>query len=326
MPRLSVVLSLIALPGTALAEAPRVVVDTAPLHALVSRVMAGVGTPDLLLPPGTSPHDFALRPSDAARLSGAEVLIWTGPALAPWLAEAAPTLAPGAATLALLESPGWTALPRRDDPRFEMTDASHDHGEIDDPATDAADDDHGEHDGHEDHDDHGPTDPHAWLDPTVAADWADLAAAHLAAADPANAALYADNAAALRADLSALDAEIAARLVGLNGNYVVPHDAFQYFEVRHGLPAVAAITLSDAAAPGLAHVAELREALVAGEVVCLLTDPETNPDLATQLAEGSGARIALVDADGVHLTPGPDLYRDLMTGLADALVDCLGPS
>ena len=74
-------LTLAALP--ALAEAPRVVVDTAPLHSLVAQVMAGVGTPELILPPGTSPHDFQLRPSDAARLQGAQVVIWMGEVDAP---------------------------------------------------------------------------------------------------------------------------------------------------------------------------------------------------------------------------------------------------
>jgi len=47
----------------ALADAPRVVTDIPPVHSLAAMVMDGVGTPELLLPPGASPHDFALRPS-----------------------------------------------------------------------------------------------------------------------------------------------------------------------------------------------------------------------------------------------------------------------
>jgi len=43
----------------ALAEPPRVVADILPVHSLVARVMEGVGVPDLILPPGASPHGFS---------------------------------------------------------------------------------------------------------------------------------------------------------------------------------------------------------------------------------------------------------------------------
>ena len=36
------------------AEVPNVVADIAPVHSLVARVMEGVGTPDLIIPPGAS--------------------------------------------------------------------------------------------------------------------------------------------------------------------------------------------------------------------------------------------------------------------------------
>lgn len=42
---------------SAASEAPDVVVSILPLHALVAAVMAGVGTPHLLVRGGASPHD-----------------------------------------------------------------------------------------------------------------------------------------------------------------------------------------------------------------------------------------------------------------------------
>jgi len=46
----------LALAGAAAAraEAPRVAADIAPVQSIVARVMAGVGTPDLVTPPGAS--------------------------------------------------------------------------------------------------------------------------------------------------------------------------------------------------------------------------------------------------------------------------------
>ena len=59
------VLALFAAAAMPAVAAPKVVVSVAPVHSLVARVMQGAGTPHLLLPPGASPHDHALRPSDA---------------------------------------------------------------------------------------------------------------------------------------------------------------------------------------------------------------------------------------------------------------------
>ncbi|WP_341212178.1 zinc ABC transporter substrate-binding protein [uncultured Limimaricola sp.] len=290
----------------ALAESPRVVVDTAPLHSLVARVMEGAGTPDLLLPPGGSPHDAALRPSDARRLSQADLVIWTGPAFLPWLSDSLAALAPEAETLAMLEVSGWERLPLRHDPAFET-----------------------EHEGHEEHEDdtrgEDGTDPHAWLDPKVAAVWMERLAATLAEADPENADLYRDNAStAIEAD-AALSDRIAERLGPLSGRpYLVPHDAYQYFERRFALPAAGALALSDASAPGPARISSLRDTVEAGGIVCVLSDPETPADLVALLREGTSAATAPTDPDGLLLTPGPDLYPALIEGLADALQDCLG--
>ena len=60
-----------ATPSAAVAEVPRVVTDIAPVHSLVAQVMAGVGVPDLLIDQATSPHHFALRPSQARALQEA---------------------------------------------------------------------------------------------------------------------------------------------------------------------------------------------------------------------------------------------------------------
>lgn len=45
-------LALVFSATAAMADAPRVAVDIAPVHALVAQVMKGVGTPELIVPPG----------------------------------------------------------------------------------------------------------------------------------------------------------------------------------------------------------------------------------------------------------------------------------
>jgi zinc transport system substrate-binding protein len=306
------------------AETPQVVTDTGVMHALVSRVMAGVGDPARLLPPGASPHDFQLRPSDASVLSDAQVVIWMGEGLTPWLADPLATLAPGAHTLEILDTDGWTTLPIRTDPAFAVED-EHGHGdehaeEDGDEHADAHGDEHADAHG----DEHAAFDPHAWLDPTIAAVWLGLIAETLAVTDPANAAAYEANAAAGQAEFAALDAEIAALLAPVAGEaYVVAHDALQYLEARYAMPATGAIALTDATAPGPARIAELQELFAAGAVTCVLTDTETSPDWAVLLSDGLSVGMAQVDPEGTTLPPGPDLYPALMRNMATALRDCL---
>ena len=88
------------------AETPRVAVDIAPLHGLVSQVMEGVGTPDLVIPQGASPHGYSMRPSQAAALEVSDLVIWVGEGLTPWLAEPIEVLAGDAVHLELLEVEG----------------------------------------------------------------------------------------------------------------------------------------------------------------------------------------------------------------------------
>jgi len=96
-----------------------VVASIAPVHSLVARVMQGTGAPRLLMPPGTEPHDYALRPSDAAALSGAALVVRVGPELEGWMDRPLQTLASGATVLDLAALPGVTRLKAREGAAFE---------------------------------------------------------------------------------------------------------------------------------------------------------------------------------------------------------------
>lgn len=295
-------------------DAPRVLADIAPIHSLVAMVMEGVpGTdPGVIVQPGTSPHDSALRPSEAEAISQAEVVIWTGPTLLPWLGEAVGTLAPDAHVVTLLEAPGWTPMTPRDASHLAEAGGGHEH--------EHEEAEHEHEAGHE-----GAVDPHAWLDPAVAAAWLDPIAEALAAEDPANAASYRANADAATIRLAALGEETRARLSPLAGRgYAVGHDAYQYFERASGLPAAWAIAPASGAQPSPGDMGSLRDAVLGGDVVCVLGDSESDPAWAATLTEGTSARTAVVDPEGLFLEPGPDLYPTLIGNLTDALVECLG--
>lgn len=279
----------------AFAEVPVVVTDIAPVHSLVAQVMGDLGTPALIVTPGTSFHDAGLRPSDAGALSGADLVIWSGEAAVPFLAAPIKTLAAGARVVTLLDAPGWERLPLRGAHGHE----SHDHGD-------------------------GDIDPHAWLDPAVAAAWVQVVADALIQADPEHAGSYRANAGDAIDDLARLQDSIGATLAPVAGQeWLVAHDAYQYFERAFGISAAGTIALSDAHAPGPAHLGALRGLIAEGDVTCIITEPETSPDLIALLAGAGDVRVVQADPDGVGLAPGPDLYVTLVTGIAEALVECL---
>jgi zinc transport system substrate-binding protein len=103
MRALLMALLLLASPAAA---APRVVADIAPVQSLLAMVMGGAGEPALLVRPGLSEHDHALRPSDARLLAEADLIVLVGPALTPWLAGPLASLAPAARVIELGALPG----------------------------------------------------------------------------------------------------------------------------------------------------------------------------------------------------------------------------
>ncbi|HAR80928.1 MULTISPECIES: zinc ABC transporter substrate-binding protein [Sulfitobacter] len=332
--------------GLAHAEVPRVATDIAPVHSLVSMVMQGAGSPDLIIPPGASPHSYAMRPSEARAVAKADLVVWVGPSLAPWLEEPMSSLAQGAERLTLQQVEGIRLLTNRSGVAFE----AHDHGDHEGHEDHDGHDDHAEHDDHEghdhadhaDHDDHdhdaheeadahaghnhapGALDPHIWLDPQNAVVWLDAIAASLSAQDPENAALYADNAAQAQAQLVDLQADIQAELTPLRGQkFVVFHDAYHYFEARFDVEASAAISLSDGAAPSAARLAEVRDVVKDTQAACVFTEPQFNAGLVDALQDGTALKSASLDPIGAALEPGVDMYPALLRDLAAAFSSCL---
>jgi len=293
--------------GRAVAAPPEVVVSIKPIHSLVAAVMAGVGTPALIVAGGTSPHLFTLRPSDAEHLASARIVFWIGPIFEGFLTKPLAALAGRADIVELDRAPEITLLPAREGGLWEphADELAHHHAN----QRAAADTE---------------MDGHLWLDPANAKAIAALAAAQLAAVDPANAARYRENAAALSGRLEALDAMLDARLRPLRERpFVVFHDAYQYLTRRYGLAAVGSVTVSPARPPSARRIAAIHAKIVALQARCVFREPQFPPRLVDTVMAGTAARSGVLDPEGADLAPGPDLYFALMRGLADALADCL---
>ncbi|MDG2372677.1 MAG: zinc ABC transporter substrate-binding protein [Paracoccaceae bacterium] len=315
--------------GVAMSDTPKVAVDISPVHSLVSRVMHGVGTPDLIVQAGASPHGYTLRPSEAKALQDAQMVFWMGESLSPWMEGALDTLSSDATIITLLERDETILLEFREGALFEEHDHD-DHGdEKHDDHGDENHDDHGDekHDDHGDekHDDHshGSYDPHAWLSPDNARIWLNLIASQLSIVDPENAGTYFANAAAGRLEIEALKAEVNSLLEPVRGKkFIVFHDAYQYFEEAFKISASGAISLGDASKPSPARIAEIQGRIEEESIDCVLSEPQFNKGLVATVMAGSNANTNVIDPLGVGLKPGPNLYNELIRDMTKTLVDC----
>ena len=315
--------------GAAYAETPQVAVDIAPVHSLVARVMDGIGKPDLIIQPGASPHEYSLRPSEASALQAADLVFWIGPDLTPWLTDTIGTLASDAVVTELMEADGTIELEFREGALFE----AHDHGDDDDHDDHGDDDDHDDHGDDDDHDeaesgheghDHGAHDPHAWLSPKNAMNWLNVIAGQLSAVDPDNAGAYFANAAAGRTEIKTLIGEVTATLDPVRGGqFIVFHDAYQYFEMDFDFPASGAISISDASDPSPARIAKIQARIAEQGIDCVLAEPQFNPGLVATVLDGTDAQTGILDPLGSDLELGPAFYPQLIRNLSNVLADCM---
>lgn len=67
------------------AHAVTVLTSIKPIQMITTELTEGVTAPDVLLQNNASPHDYALRPSDVQKVAAADLVIWYGHDLEPFL-------------------------------------------------------------------------------------------------------------------------------------------------------------------------------------------------------------------------------------------------
>jgi len=318
---------------------PKVVTSIKPLHSLISYVMDGVGSPNLLVDGSSSPHTFQLKPSHATMLQEADVVFWIGEDLESFLETPLDSIAVNARKITLMDSDQIELLKFREKNVFE--DHHDEHEGHDDHDEHEGHDDHDEHEGHDDHDEHeehadghdeheghddhghhhGEFDIHFWLDPEIAKSIVKIASLELSKVDPANQATYQTNASNAVSELDKLINDTRTK-INSDAKYIVFHDAYQYFEQRFGIEVIGALTVNPEVLPGAKQLAEIREVIEHEKVNCLFSEPQFNPSIANTIAQDTGIKAAVLDPLGAELEPGKELYFQLINDMASSFESC----
>ncbi|POA22860.1 zinc ABC transporter substrate-binding protein [Pseudomonas sp. FW300-N1A1] len=271
-----------------------------PLQLIAAAVQDGAGVPEVLLPPGASPHNYALRPSDVRRVQSADLLYWIGPDMEGFLPR-------------VLKGRALPSVAVQDLPGLKLRHFGEDnHAHADEP------DEH-------DHDHRpGSLDAHLWLSPVNARVIAAKIAADLSAVDPANAGRYQSNLKAFDERLDALDLRLKARLAVVEGKpYFVFHEAFDYFEDAYGLKHAGVFSVAAEVQPGAQHVAAMRTRLQAVGKTCVFSEPPLRPRLAETLVAGLPVKLAELDALGGYTPATAQGYEQVLEKLGNDLAGCL---
>ena len=308
-----------------LADQLRVVVDIPPVHGIVEGVLGSNASITTLISRGIDPHNYTMKPSHAAALSAADLIVLIGESLTPSLAEKLPSLASNAQIIELAKVSNVHLIAYEDAHEDHEDDAHHDDDHPDDHPNDHADEkeqnehEHDEHhdDEHDSHD-HSGINPHIWLDIDNADVWAHAIAKSAS-----------ELSTALTSDINANLAAFEQTLIGLKSEmqtltakpYSVSHDAFGYLEESFGIDHPQAVTNGMGLRPSPSDMANLRAQIEATPPACMIIDPNDHTALAYALAEEYSIKTVEFSQLG-EIVEGENAYLILMQGAVTAFKTC----
>lgn len=279
-----------------------IVVSDPPLADLVSRVAGPAVAVVSVVPLGADGHTYEPRPENARALAEADVYIENGMGLNDVVSSFAATNYP----------PGT--------PHHALADVIPPAEVI---ATDSAEEIAAHGHAHN-------FNAHFWPDPVYARLYVDRIAEILVEVDPDGAAGHTERAAALLAELEALDTAFAAAIETIpeaNRKLVVYHDSWSYFGRRFGLPVIGAIQPTDFSEPSAAELRSTIEEVRAAGVPAFFGSEVFPSDVLEVIEEESGAAyVADLSDDALPGEPGdPEhSYVGMMVANVRTIVTALG--
>ena len=298
--RLALALSALAIATPA--AATNVVASIKPVELLVKAVAGDSVEVSTLVPPGSSPHNYSMKPSQRRALEQADVIFWVGPDMETFLNRLLGGKEFAGRAVAFLESEGGES--EHDEHHDEH---GHDH----------------ESDAH--HHDHGDgEDPHIWVDPMLALDMAKDIRNVLSELEGVNPEELNANLERFQTELLNKEQSIRASFAGLDDiSLFAYHDAFTRYAEHYGLTLEGVLTLNPELSPGARHIADVQAKLEAANHPCLLTEPQFNRQWWRSITEGLNVTFSTWDPLATDIESTPAGYIEFQQSVADAVLKCL---
>ncbi|MCD9513774.1 zinc ABC transporter substrate-binding protein ZnuA [Photobacterium carnosum] len=302
--------------GSALAsDTFNVVTTVKPLNLIVSELTQGVATSEFVIPSGSSPHDYALRPSDVRKLKQADLVVWVGPELESFLVK---TMASKPENIALSQQHEINFRYYAED---EQEHAGHE-TEIEADHAHEGHDHASEHEGH--HHNHNGIDPHLWLGPDQAVQAANVITKALIKYDPLHKNTYTANLSIFTTEVQLAVTQLNKQLKPLSDKgYYVFHDGYGYFEQQFKLDNLGHFTVEPDRRPGAKTLLSIREALKNNQAYCVFSEPQFSPAVVKSVTKGTNVKIGTLDPMATDIVEGKGGYVRFLNELGERFSKCL---
>ena len=285
-----------------IASEKKIVTTIKPIHSILLNIVDS--DVDLLLDRNASPHDFKLKPSDMKKVNNADIFIYIDESIETFIERPLATLGEDVKKIKILGNAGLKLLPIREGGVWE----EEDHG-----------------DGH--HHDHGDYDGHIWLSNNNVIKLTKFFVKELSKINPDKKNIYKANAKVFIKKLKENGRKIKNQLSSISDKpYIVFHDAYQYFESENSLNSVGSISLNPEISPTPKRIKEIKTKIEKDNVVCLFREPQFPSRIVQTVISETNAKEGELDPLGYDLTPGKNLYFELIDNLSMGLKDCLSNS
>jgi manganese/iron transport system substrate-binding protein len=169
--------------------------------------------------------------------------------------------------------------------------------------------------------------PHLWMDPVYAQEYAAKIADALAAADPGHRSRYVARGRAFAMELAALRRTIAQRIATIpkdQRTMIVFHNAWQYYNDRFGIRTLGVIELSPGQEPSPRYIGDLVRLAKTHHVRAVFAEPEYSPKLVQALAQSAGiATVENLYDDSLSTSPAVHDYPSMLRYDTDTIVRAL---
>jgi zinc transport system substrate-binding protein len=248
-----------------------------PIYFLASEIVGDKGTVISMVPAGAEPHDWEPSPKMVIELSKADMLIYNGVGMEPWIDK---------------------IMPNIDRNKTKIVDAS-----VGIELLKSAEHEEEEEEENGESHEHGIYDPHIWVSPIRALQQAQTIYEALVKIDPANTKYYGENINQLNLKLTKLDKDIRDATKSFKSNViVVSHEAFGYFANDYWLEQIAITGINPQAEVSSQKMIELTRICRDKDVKYIFFEKLTSPELSETLAGEVGAgTLVLNDAAGLNL-------------------------
>lgn len=211
-------------------------------------------------PAGSEPHDYEPSPQQLVETNKAQVFIYNGATMEPWVDKFLPDFK----NTVIKASNGIDLMEGEPEPGEQTNQPIRD--------------------------------PHFWLDPTLAEKIIDNIKNGLIKADPKDSDYFTQRANAYKAKLGQLDQDYKNGLAGCKTRTIITsHDAFNYLGKRYNLDVASITGLSPDDEPSAAKLAELAKLVKDKNIKYVFFESLVSPKLAETVASEAGAKTAVFD-------------------------------